>query len=313
MNFPVGGLVVSAYSGGYTPLPGTVLGALHKCGLSINGLLENSTFDFRSHFGVWVSSLDTVAVGFDYLFCLEIKGTSFSIEESISNLFTVLTICELKGIGIKSVALPLLGTGNQKIHPSEIVESLIHLSLDFLKHSRYIEKIIYVAYDDANAKILRSEMDRILGRSQIVIPKGESIEKLKLDIKHEIERIRNLGVDAEPFRNILDAFKRSDSSAYEFGSTSRKVLEFVIDTLIKPELSISLFAKIGILNRSKIAKWYIQYFHLVREFGNVNVHHDIVSKIPADMQIEDVEICLSALLRILIFFQKYLKGEMDIN
>ncbi len=35
LGFPVDGMVVSAYAGGYTSLPGTVLGALHDKGVSI--------------------------------------------------------------------------------------------------------------------------------------------------------------------------------------------------------------------------------------------------------------------------------------
>ncbi|GAB2478890.1 macro domain-containing protein [Algoriphagus taiwanensis] len=313
LGFPVGAVVVSAFSGGYNPVPGTILGAFHDKGISVKQLFKNLTFDYRNPFGVWVAENTSEVIDFDYLFCLEIKGTDFTIQEAIRNLFTVLTIAELKGLEIKTLAIPLLGTGLQKIDPSEIVEDLIHLSLDFLKYSRHLEKIIYVAFDDDKANILHSEMNRILGRNKVILPKGEKIELLKSGIKSEIEKIRNLGVDDESFRNILDAFKREDSSAYEFGSTSRKVLEFVIDSLIRPELNISLFKKIAILNQSKIAKWYIQYFHLVREFGNLNVHHQSDFQVPAEMELADVEMGLSALLRILSFFKSYLKKELVID
>ncbi|MCS5488870.1 hypothetical protein [Algoriphagus limi] len=313
LGFPVGGIVVSAFSGGYIPVPGTILGAFHEKGVSVKHLFENQKFDYRNPFSVWVAENSSEAIDFDYLFCLEIKGTEFTIQEAIRNLFTVLTIAELKGLEIKTLAIPLLGTGNQKIDPAKIVEDLIQLSLDFLKYSRHIEKIIYVAFDDEKATFLHSEMNRILGRNMVVIPRGDRIEKLKKGIKNEIEKIRRLDVDDESFRNILDAFRREDSTAYEFGSTSRKVLEFIIDYLIKPELNISLFKKIAILNQSKIAKWYIQYFHLVREFGNLNVHHRSDNQIPSEMELEDVELGLSALFRILAFFKKYLKNEMNLD
>jgi len=313
LGFPVGGIVVSAFSGGYIPVPGTILGAFHEKGVSVKSLLEHLKFDYRTPFGVWVAKNHSEAIEFEFLFCLEIKGTDFTIREAIRNLFMVLTIAELNGIEIKSLAIPLLGTGNQKIDPSEVVEDLIQLSLDFLKYSRHLEKIIYVAYDEEKADFLHSEMNRILGRNRVVIPRGERIDKLKNEIKNEIEKIRSLNIDNESFRNIIDAFKRHDSSAYEFGSTSRKVLEFVVDSLIKPELNISLFKKISILNQSKIAKWYIQYFHLVREFGNLNVHHQNDSQVPPEMELEDVVLGLSALLRILIFFNKNIQREYIID
>lgn len=313
LGFPVGGIVVSAYSGDYTPELGTILGAFQEKGISVNRLFKKNIFNYRSPFGVWVAENKSSSIDFDYLFCLEINGTEFTIEEAIRNLFTVLTIAELKGLQIKTLAIPLLGTGNQGFTPTEIVEDLIQLSLDFLKHSRNLEKIIYVAFDELKAELLHSEMNRILGRNRVVIPKGEQIEKIKTGIKDEIEKIRGLGVEDESFRNILDAFKREDSSAYEFGSTARKVLEFVIDYLIKPELNISLFKKIAILNQSKIAKWYIQYFHLVREFGNLNVHHQSDFQVPSEMELSDVEIGLAALLRVLSFFKGYLKKELAID
>jgi hypothetical protein len=313
LGFPVGGIVISAFSGDYTPELGTILGAFQEKGISIKHLFENHKFEYRNPFGVWVAENKSIEIDFGFLFCLEINGTEFTIKEALRNLFTVLTIAELKGLEIKSLAIPLLGTGSQGYAPDEIVEDLIHLSLDFLKYSRHLEKIIYVAFDDAKATYLHSEMNRILGRNKVILPKGEQIEKLKSGIKSEIEKIRNLGVDDESFRNILDAFKRDDSSAYEFGSTSRKVLEFVIDSLIKPELNISLFKKIAILNQSKIAKWYIQYFHLVREFGNLNVHHQSDFQVPAEMELADVEMGLSALLRILSFFKGNLKKDLVID
>jgi len=313
LGFPVEGIVVSAFSGGYIPVPGTILGSLHEKGLSVKSLFDKMKFDYRNPFGVWVADTESEAIGFDFLFCLEIKGTEFTIQEAIRNLFTVLTIAELKGLEIKTLALPLLGTGNQKIDPTDVVEDLIQMSLDFLKYSRHLEKIIYVAFDEEKANLLHSEMNRILGRSQVIIPRGEGIEKLKLSIKYEIGKIRALGIENDAFRNILDAFKREDSSAYEFGSTSRKVLEFIIDSLIKPELNTSLFKKIGILNQSKIAKWYIQYFHMVREFGNVNVHHQNNAQVPSEMELEDVELGLYALLRVLNFFRKSKKGELRID
>jgi hypothetical protein len=111
----VDALVVSAFGGGYSPIKGTVQGSLQeRLGVSLKDLQRSPEFDFRSSLGIWISSR-LPDYEFARILCVELVGGSVGIDEALKNVFVGLLILEAKGIVVRSVALPILGAGNQQL------------------------------------------------------------------------------------------------------------------------------------------------------------------------------------------------------
>lgn len=316
LGYHVDAIVVSAFKNNYEPIPRTVIGTLSQKGLSVKELANKPFKDFRSIFGAWMAENPNQDLNFNFLFCLEILGNDFSLKQALKNLFTVISIAEINEIKTQSIALPVLGTGNQMFHPKEIIEDLIKESFDFLHHARYLEKVILVAFDDKMADDLLDKMDLYLGKDKILIPKGEDIYRLKTDLINKIKVLNNMGVEGDGLRNFLDALERKDSGVYDLASTSRKALEFILKQIIRPNLKINLYERIKILSQSDIPKWYIQYFHLIRVFGNLNVHDNSVEAsedhFSTFMDECDVKIQLMIMDRILAFFYDLKSNKIHI-
>jgi hypothetical protein len=97
-------LALSAFSGWYTPSPGTVIGALHtNLGLSITDIAAECVYDLRKAFSIWIS---TPLHGFrcKRILCVEIKESGFHLADILENLFVGMAALEAKSIESRSVA-----------------------------------------------------------------------------------------------------------------------------------------------------------------------------------------------------------------
>ena len=54
VNNPVDLIIVSAFRNSYTPTPSSIIGALHRKGLSVQKLAENKAIDLRDTSGFWI-------------------------------------------------------------------------------------------------------------------------------------------------------------------------------------------------------------------------------------------------------------------
>ena len=60
LPFNVDLMCVSAFSGAYDPVPGTVIGALNNKGVNVGQLAEDCLFDYKDSFGAWISNYDQI-------------------------------------------------------------------------------------------------------------------------------------------------------------------------------------------------------------------------------------------------------------
>jgi hypothetical protein len=186
------------------------------------------------------------------------------------------------------------------------VPLLVNQALDFLMHARYLRKIIFVVQDAGQAEELNEVMDTVLGRSNVLVPKGPMIDGLKSEILKELERIETFStVDylVEELKRIISGECRS----FDLGVNSRKMVEFILSD-ISPEYnqSYSLLHNIRLLDNLGIAKWVQSYMHVLREFGNAEAHSSTTSKRnPETMSAKDLEVCLFCLQRVLDFYVNY--------
>jgi hypothetical protein len=140
LGFQVDMIGLSAFSNDYYPSEGTVIGAFSEIGVYVDAISQSPMLDLRDSFGVWVSKKMKDGFLFNHLICLEMVGMNLSLEQMLENLFSVISILEVKKVKIETIALPIFGTGNQMLSLNDVVPILIESSLDFLKHSKYLEK-----------------------------------------------------------------------------------------------------------------------------------------------------------------------------
>jgi len=302
LEFDVDLLVISAFSKSYEPIPGTVIGALYDRGINVEELVENCMFDFRETFGGWISREINEST-FKQILCIEMKGTDFVLEETIKNLFTVLSIIEIGRLQIRSIALPLIGTGNQKFDPTNVVSTLIDQAIDFLHHARYLEKIVFVEYNDVKATTLSDAMDRQLGRSKVRVPKGPLVDGIKQEILGEIEKLISIIGTNEILTDLRGVISKGQCKSFELGGVSRRIVEFIAQDLTPAKKEFELMKKIDSLSSVGIAQWIVGYMQVMRVFGNEAVHEiKKDNRDPRFVDEKDLELCLFCIQRVLNFY-----------
>ena len=178
LDFPVDLLAVSAFRNSYHPTPGTVMESLYARGMHVQNLSRNPELDFRENMGIWLSQ----PTGIDQitqLVCLEVIGRVFSFQEALHNLFSFLSILEIRGKQAKSIAIPLLGTGNQGFEKSEVIPALLDETLRFLQIARTIQEVHFVVFSEMDARQFSAELDAQLGKGLVQLSDGKTIDHIK--------------------------------------------------------------------------------------------------------------------------------------
>lgn len=308
LPFKVDLLCISAFKDDYTPTKSSIVGQLYAKGINVGNLAQKPHLDLKEGLGIWISSPISNA-NFKQIICTEITGHKRSFEETIKNLFAALSILEIQNEQNKTIAIPLLGSGDQGIELKRVISTLLDASLDFLKYSRYLRKIYFVVYDEAKASALNDEMNSVLNRKTGITPKSDLAEILRKDLIKNIDLLINIHNDLIVYEDL----KRIVSSAFrpfEFGAISRKALESLINEL-NPKASemFDLMSKIESLKSQGVSQWIMSYMHTIRIFGNEAVHDKVQSnRNPKSVDEKDLEIGMYCMIRIIDFYLSFRKA-----
>jgi len=310
LPFEVDLLSVSAYKNDFSPTSRSVIGHLFRKGINVEQLSKNPYLDFRDSLGVWVSSGQSNLI-FRQLVCVEIIGRNHSFENAIKNLFATISALEIQGIQNTTLALPLLGSGDQYLETELVIPILIETSLDFLKYSRFLKKIYFIEINDHKASQFNKAMNAALGRTKIKSPKGALAEILKQDLNRHIDSLLNLHDDEEIFQDLKRVIN-SDFRPFEFGAASRKTIEKLIEHICpKSKKQSDLLKKIESLPEVGVSQWIGSYFHTIRVFGNEAVHSkDTQNRKPEYVDEKDLEIGMYCLSKILEFYLNHYKDKV---
>ncbi|AFY62135.1 DUF4145 domain-containing protein [Synechococcus sp. PCC 6312] len=313
---PIDLLVVSAFANSYAPTSGSVIGALYdKLNINVDNLARTPYMQLKQAFGCWVSQALSHPI-FAGILCLEFIGTGFSISEVFENLFTVLAILELRNVKIRSLALPMLGTGHQQINHEQVTNCLLKCAIKFLEHSEHLQRILFIAYGARSAHRLDEAINKTLNWVNIIIPKGQLMIGIRQDIQGKIEQALPL---AHPSAHeTLITLKRfvlnENSKSFELGVAARRFTELMVDDLLQELeydlLRVSLYRKIGYLKDIGVAEWMTSYMHVLRVLGNESAHHqDQACRRPATISESDLGLCLFCIERLLDFWLEHLQGH----
>jgi len=307
-------LVVSAFQGGYRPTPGTIIGSLHdKHGLSLASELENCKLDFRGQFGMWITA-PVDGLPFRRVLCVEmlpLTGRAEGMEgdflqRTLRNVFVGLNILGASGSPTRTVALPVLGAGNQGLDPVEVILPLVELAREALDRSPWIERIQFVARNETAAMLLRQRLEQTFGHvDDALLPRQELVGALVQDIRATAHRLqgRSEGVERRMALELLEVLTGRLPSAGSIGLVARRLAETVTDSLYAGSPTIDLYRKIESLAARGVAPWVISYLHTLRVIGNEVVHiRDHGSRMPGALDDYDIAMCLLSIQRVVQFW-----------
>jgi hypothetical protein len=130
----VDAIIVSAFPYDYAPTTGSLIGALHRSGLSVQALARDPYADLRSNFSCWLSreiAPSIAGLSFRHLLCFELlaRGTP---PETVSDIFQALAPFAYAEPAIRSVAMPVVATGDQGYSISTMLPPLLTAAKNWL-------------------------------------------------------------------------------------------------------------------------------------------------------------------------------------
>jgi hypothetical protein len=305
-------LAVSAYQGGYFPTPGTVLGALqenHNFWLSDENV--RPAFDLRDQFGIWVTQ-ELLNLPFRRVLAVEMTALGpetgmllRQLEESVENVFVGLAILESKGIDVRRLAMPMLGTGNQGLDPAAVVGPLIAKTRAAIARSSSLEKVQFVVRSSETAQLLLREIEREFGPTGPSLPTKALIGSLTEEIQSIATSLASstAGIQHRVAEEMREVMRNGTPTTSSIGLLARRLAELVTDDLYRGASTIDLYRKIEALAQVGVSPWVVNYLHTLRVIGNEVVHlRERQNRLPPALSDEDIVMCLFCIQRVAQFW-----------
>ena len=158
-------LIVSAWPDRYTPISGTVIGALNQKGISVTELATKKVADLRQTFSCWMSeeiTLSDPGIQFRRILCFEPYSRG-EPAEVIGDIFQSLMPFVDSDPPITKIAMSLVATGQQNVPLADILEPLIEAAVHWLELGLPVEVLKIVEYSELKGafSILRRQLANV--------------------------------------------------------------------------------------------------------------------------------------------------------
>jgi len=152
-------LVVSAFPNDYVPTTTSLIGALNRKGISVAKLAADKEVDLRNVCRCWLSkdlSRRHPRAGFRRLMCFEPLNRA-GAPEVVGDVFRAIMPFALGEPQIRSIAMPILTSGDQQNPSALMLAALVNASLHWLSSGLPVDTIKIVIYAEGEAESLRRQ------------------------------------------------------------------------------------------------------------------------------------------------------------
>lgn len=204
-------LIVSAFPDSYDPTPASLIGALHRRGVSVAQLAKTKRFDLRSTFSCWLSSdLTDVSesIGFKRILCFE-PATRAKPPEVVGDIFRCLAPFLLGEYPEATVAMPIVASGEQRWSDEDMLLHILRAAVHWLSQGLPLKCLKIVESVPEKAGRLHSAFKSAEFQTHASISAPQSAMRYDAFISYS----RN---DREYARVVADALRESNSAARIF-------------------------------------------------------------------------------------------------
>jgi hypothetical protein len=165
MRHAVDALIVSAFAGDFKPTPSSLVGALDRVGVSVAKLSGRKAVDLRQQYGSWLSK-PIKGFNFSRIICIESGWVGGPIEIA-SNLFRVVGPYTLAKNPIRSMAMPIIGSGDQRNEPTAILAAVLNSAVDWMDRGLPLEILKIVIKEGSPTADLIRTFDQFAARGRL--------------------------------------------------------------------------------------------------------------------------------------------------
>lgn len=150
----VDALVVSAFPNEYSPTPRSVIGALDRKGVSVAKLARHKDVDIREHYSCWLSRPLAAVPGVPYrhIVCFEPLARGRA-PELVGDIFRALVPMAMIRDGLRTVAMPIVASGDQRNRAEDMLPPLVDAALHWLEVGHPVERVIIVSQSKAKTEM----------------------------------------------------------------------------------------------------------------------------------------------------------------
>lgn len=312
-------LVVSSFKGSYRPVEATVIGQLFKNhSVSVEKLAEAPDFQVGAR-DAWLSEGLDLSLPFRRIACVEmLKERNDSgvlaqnVVHAVRSLFGLLAVAEINGVEVRTVALPILGTGEQGLGIDVILPLIVETVSKLLMNLSGVDTVLL--YVNREGERASSILNQCLKRSDAAFIRLDRTDRRIALVRNKIQRVLSFGRPRGrvAFGELEDLLTRDDVSFITVAGVSRRVVEALMCEALNvfgEDISGELIRNIEALSKHKVSPWILSYLHMLRIFGNEAVHEKPIDRRPSSVNQGDFSVLLVCLDQVLEWWVEWLENS----